>query len=186
MSDQATGPGSWQADNGKWYPAEARPDYSPAKYGSATQPGPRWWMAEDGRWYPPKLVPRRRGPVGRRWARLKNWQQVIAVVMVFGLVAGALGLYGYLSNRKTPEEKVYLREVGSWADHEDFALDNGHEVCDLFGRGYTFQMVARHEAANYGPLANTDAAAISFGLFVNAAVADGSLCPEYASRIPAK
>ena len=81
MSDIPDEPGSWQASDGKWYPADqfpgtaseggapAAPDPAPGGQpgpppapgappgGPGGQPGPGWWMASDGNWYPPDQAP---------------------------------------------------------------------------------------------------------------------------------
>ena len=49
MSDQAQGPGWWQASDGKWYP----PQEQAATTGDQP-PGPGYWKASDGNWYPPQ------------------------------------------------------------------------------------------------------------------------------------
>src|SRR5687768_12068353 len=48
MSEQAPGPGWWQASDGNWYPPEARQDPE------EQPPQPGWWKASDGNWYPPE------------------------------------------------------------------------------------------------------------------------------------
>ena len=56
MSDTSQGPGSWLANDGKWYPPELHPTFqspkSPTEAETSRPDG--WWLASDGRWYPPE------------------------------------------------------------------------------------------------------------------------------------
>lgn len=80
--------GWWQADDGKWYPPEARPDFTVWKYGSATRPTKYWWMGADGRWWPPR--PRKPSAMGRWYSDLTPVERGLVIA---GLVVTAVAVF---------------------------------------------------------------------------------------------
>lgn len=150
---------------------------------SDTQQGPGWWQASDLKWYPPappRLPPPPRKPLRPvfwvRWWKAAGWGGRALGLAVLLLVVAIAGVLIYRADQPNAREREFLHQIGDGGNDKSF--DIGYDICGYFERGWTLRQVAALYSHNA-----TDSTAFTFAVLANAAVADGSLCPQYAYRL---
>jgi hypothetical protein len=121
--------------------------------------------------------PERSDWLGNQWRKLSSRQQLVVVLVALGVVLGGAGLSELLSRPSPPsvEERTFLQTLGSIQQDEGDAkpIEVGRDICEALRNGEDPSATARYFGAS-----DPRAVGLQHGLFLAAATADGSLCPD--------